>query len=67
MQDLPVPAVWITIGWVLLSLPLGICCGAVLRYRATGLAEPIHVAARIERPLGLVKLRAESAPVRRLA
>jgi len=39
MQDLLVPAVWITIGWVLLSLPLGICCGAVLRHCAMDLAE----------------------------
>ena len=55
MQDLVVPAVWITIGWVLLSLPLGICCGAVLSHCATGLAEPIHVAARTEPPLGPVE------------
>ena len=55
MQDLVVPAVWITIGWVLLSLPLGICCGAVLRHCATGLAEQIYVTASIEPTLGLVE------------
>ena len=55
MQDLVVAEVWNTTGWILLSLPLGICCGAVLRHCASGLAEPIHVAARIEPPLGLVE------------
>jgi hypothetical protein len=48
-------AVWTTIGWVLLSVPLGICSAALLRHCATGLAEPIHVAARIEPPLGPVE------------
>jgi hypothetical protein len=55
MQDLIVPAVWNTIGWILLSLPLGICCGAVLRRCASGLAEPIYVAARTEPPVGPVE------------
>jgi hypothetical protein len=55
MQDLVVWAVWTTIGWVLLSVPLGICCAAVLRHCATGLAEQIYVTANIEPTLGLVK------------
>ena len=28
---------WIVVAWVLLSLPLGICIGAVLRHSAVGL------------------------------
>jgi hypothetical protein len=60
MQDLVVAAVWITIGWVLLSLPLAMCCGAVLRQCAMGLAEETDVIASIEPTLGLVE------PVRRV-
>lgn len=32
---------WIVVAWVLLSLPLGICVGAVLRRSAVGLAAVI--------------------------
>ena len=53
MQDLVVAAVWITIAWVLLSLPLGICGGALLRYCAMDLAEETDVTASIEPTLEL--------------
>ena len=40
MQDMVGAVGWIVVGWVLLSLPLGIWIGAVLRHSALGLRAP---------------------------
>lgn len=48
MQDMELAA-WIVAAWVLLSVPLGICVGAMLRKSSLGLADVIAMPSQRKR------------------